>query len=126
MVGDMDSRHVGKDVAVMSDDNPILFGPDGWYDAITGERIDTARLGRENMEASHKAAMAGVGPNKTWEQAHDDAVKVVYTLARKLEVAMKWLDKIGSFAGERQRSATVDEDNYLHGVYDADTATRRL
>ena len=47
-------------------------------------------------------------------------------LQAKLDVALKWLDKIASFAGERQRSATETEDFYLKGVHDADKATRKL
>jgi hypothetical protein len=34
------------------------------------------------------AAMVGVGPNKSWEQAHNEAVNVVYALTLKME-AMK-------------------------------------
>lgn len=69
----------------MSEDNPILFGSDGWYDALTGERINTARLGKNIMESKLNAEMVGVGPNKSWEDAHNDAVKVVHAMARQME-----------------------------------------
>lgn len=79
------------------------------------------------------AAMVGIGPNKTWEQAHDEAMRVILAMAlreqalqAKLDIALKWLDKIASVAGERQRSATETEDFYLKGVHDADTATYKL
>lgn len=117
----------------MNNDTPIIYGSDGWYDALTGERINPQRLGKENMDRKRNAAMVGVGPNKSWEQAHDEAVNAVYALAlqnqtlqARLDVALKWLEKIASFAGERQHSATETEDFYLKGVHDADTAARKL
>ncbi len=69
----------------MNDDHPIIFGSDGWYDALTGERLTPSQINRLRTDSKHNAAMVGIGPNKTWEQAHDDAVKAVYALTQKLE-----------------------------------------
>lgn len=71
----------------MNNNNPILFGSDGWYDALTGERINPQRLGKI-VESKLNAAMVGIGANKSWEEAHNQAVQVVYALTRQME-AMK-------------------------------------
>lgn len=59
----------------------IVFGPNAWFDPLTGEVIDPQQLGREN---STKAAMAGVGATKSWEDAYDDALKVVSAQAERI------------------------------------------
>lgn len=69
----------------MNKDNHIIFGADGWYDALSGERINPTTQPKSDSELN---AIVGVGASKSWEDAYNEAVRVVYLQARQIE-AMK-------------------------------------